>query len=86
MLDAKLLAGASVLGGNAAAFDWGLTAGRVIPRPWLLAGGLTPETVAEAIRQSGAAGVDVSSGVERARGVKDPGRIRDFVGAAKQTG
>ncbi len=83
LLDAKPPAGASLPGGNAAAFDWGLTAGRVIPRPWLLAGGLTPETVTEAIRQSGAAGVDVSSGVERARGVKDPGRIRDFVGAAR---
>ncbi len=83
LLDAKPPAGASLPGGNAAAFDWGLTAGQVIPRPWLLAGGLTPETVAEAIRQSGAAGVDVSSGVERARGVKDPGRIRAFVGAAR---
>jgi phosphoribosylanthranilate isomerase len=83
LLDAKPPAGAGLPGGNAAAFDWGLTAGRVIPRPWLLAGGLTPETVAEAIQQSGAAGVDVSSGVERARGVKDPGRIRDFVGAAR---
>ncbi|SDE01709.1 phosphoribosylanthranilate isomerase [Belnapia rosea] len=83
LLDAKPPAGASLPGGNAAAFDWRLTAGRVIPRPWLLAGGLTPETVAEAIRQSGAAGVDVSSGVERARGVKDPGRIREFVGAAR---
>ena len=86
LLDAKPPAGASLPGGNAAAFDWGLTAGRVIPRPWLLAGGLTPETVAEAIRQSGAAGVDVSSGVERARGVKDPARIRAFVGAAAGRG
>ena len=86
LLDAKPPAGASLPGGNAAAFDWGLTAGRVIPRPWLLAGGLTPETVAEAIRQSGAAGVDVSSGVERARGIKDPARIRAFVGAAAGRG
>ncbi len=86
LLDAKPPAGASLPGGNAAAFDWRLTAGRVIPRPWLLAGGLTPETVAEAIRQSGAAGVDVSSGVERARGVKDPARIRAFVGAAAGRG
>ena len=66
-----------------AAFDWRLVAGAAIPRPWLLAGGLTPENVAEALRQSGAPGVDVSSGVERARGVKDPGRIAGFVAAAR---
>ncbi|WP_149538467.1 phosphoribosylanthranilate isomerase [Siccirubricoccus phaeus] len=83
LLDAKPPPGASLPGGNAAPFDWRLTAGRVIPRPWLLAGGLTPESVAEALRQSGAPGVDVSSGVERARGVKDPARIREFVAAAR---
>jgi phosphoribosylanthranilate isomerase len=83
LLDAKPPPGAALPGGNAAAFDWRLTAGRSIPRPWLLAGGLTPETVAEAIRQSGAPGVDVSSGVERARGVKDPARIAAFVAAAR---
>jgi phosphoribosylanthranilate isomerase len=83
LLDAKPPPGAALPGGNAAAFDWRLTAGRTIPRPWLLAGGLTPGTVAEAIRQSGAPGVDVSSGVERARGVKDPARIAAFVAAAR---
>jgi phosphoribosylanthranilate isomerase len=83
LLDAKPPPGAALPGGNAAAFDWRLTAGRTIPRPWLLAGGLTPDTVAEAVRQSGAPGVDVSSGVERARGVKDPARIAAFVAAAR---
>jgi phosphoribosylanthranilate isomerase len=83
LLDAKPPVGAELPGGNAAAFDWRLTAGRAIPRPWLLAGGLTPENVAEAVRQSGAPGVDVSSGVERARGVKDPARIAAFLAAAK---
>ena len=83
LLDAKPPPGAALPGGNAAPFDWGLTAGRAIPRPWLLAGGLTPGNVAEAIRTSGAPGVDVSSGVERARGVKDPARIAAFVAAAK---
>jgi phosphoribosylanthranilate isomerase len=83
LLDAKPPPGAALPGGNASAFDWRLTAGRTIPRPWLLAGGLTPETVAEAIRRSGAPGVDVSSGVERARGVKDPARIAAFVAAAR---
>ncbi|MBV1796257.1 phosphoribosylanthranilate isomerase [Siccirubricoccus sp. G192] len=83
LLDAKPPVGAELPGGNAAAFDWSLTAGQAIPRPWLLAGGLTPENVAEAIRMSGAPGVDVSSGVERARGVKDPGRIASFLAAAR---
>lgn len=83
LLDAKPPPGASLPGGNASAFDWRLVAGKAIPRPWLLAGGLTPETVAEALWQSGAPGVDVSSGVERARGVKDPARIARFVAAAR---
>ena len=53
------------------------------PRPWLLAGGLTPANVAEAIIASGAPGVDVSSGVERARGIKDPAAIAAFITNAK---
>jgi phosphoribosylanthranilate isomerase len=83
LLDAKAPPGAALPGGNAAPFDWSLTAGRAIPRPWLLAGGLTPGNVGQAIRIAGAPGVDVSSGVERARGVKDPGRIAAFVAAAR---
>jgi phosphoribosylanthranilate isomerase len=70
-------------GGNAAAFDWSVMAGAAVPVPWLLAGGLTPENVGTAIAASDALGVDVSSGVERARGVKDPALIRAFVAAAK---
>lgn len=83
LLDAKAPPGAALPGGNAAPFDWTLTAGRAIPRPWLLAGGLTPENVAQAIAVSGAPGVDVSSGVEAARGVKDGARIAAFVAAAR---
>ena len=83
LLDAKPPAGAELPGGNAAAFDWGLVAGRAVPRPWLLAGGLTPDNVARAVAESGAPGVDVSSGVEKARGVKDPALVRAFVAAAK---
>lgn len=84
LLDARPPPGAALPGGNAAAFDWALTAGRAIPRPWLLAGGLTPANVAEALRVSGAPGVDVSSGVERARGVKDPTLVGAFVRAARE--
>ncbi len=83
LLDAKPSPAATLPGGNAESFDWTLTAGRAVPRPWLLAGGLTPENVARAIRESGAPGVDVSSGVERMRGVKDPALIARFVAAAK---
>ncbi|MFT8243307.1 phosphoribosylanthranilate isomerase [Roseomonas sp. BN140053] len=84
LLDAKPPPGAALPGGNALRFDWALLAGHAVPRPWLLAGGLTPDNVAEALGRSGAPGVDVSSGVERARGVKDPGRIAAFVAAARR--
>lgn len=83
MFDARPPKGATLPGGNAAAFDWTLLKGRRWPLPWMLAGGLTPDNVAEAIRVSGAPAVDVSSGVERAKGVKDPALIRAFVAAAK---
>ncbi|WP_198372312.1 phosphoribosylanthranilate isomerase [Roseomonas rosulenta] len=83
LFDAKPPPGAALPGGNAQPFEWRLLAGRDIPRPWLLAGGLTADNVAEAIRTAGAPGVDVSSGVERARGVKDPALIRAFIAAAR---
>jgi phosphoribosylanthranilate isomerase len=83
LFDAKPPKGATLPGGNAVAFDWTLLAGRKWELPWMLAGGLTPATVAEAIRISGAQAVDVSSGVERAPGVKDPELIRAFIKAAK---
>lgn len=83
LLDAKPPPDAVLPGGNAAPFEWRLARLASIPRPWLLAGGLTPANVAEAIVTSGAPGVDVSSGVERARGVKDAGLIRDFIAAAR---
>lgn len=70
-------------GGNAIAFDWRLIAGRRWPLPWMLSGGLTPANVAEAIALTGARAVDVSSGVERAPGVKDLDKIRAFVAAAR---
>ncbi|MDB6177970.1 phosphoribosylanthranilate isomerase [Paracoccus sp. Z330] len=83
LVDAKAPKDASLPGGNGLTFDWRLLVGRKWLRPWLLAGGLTPDNVAEAIRLTGARGVDVSSGVETAPGVKDSRLIRDFIAAAK---
>lgn len=83
LLDAKPPSGADLPGGNARAFDWSLLRGWTAPMPWLLAGGLTPGNVAGAVRETGATAVDVSSGVERERGVKDPALIRAFVRAAR---
>lgn len=83
LIDAKPPRGADLPGGNGLSFDWRLLAGRKYwTKPWMLAGGLTPDNVAEAVRLTGARQVDVSSGVEASRGVKDPSLIRDFVAAA----
>jgi phosphoribosylanthranilate isomerase len=82
LIDAKPPKGADLPGGNGLAFDWRLLVGRKWLRPWMLAGGLTPANVAEAVRLTGARQVDVSSGVESAPGVKDPRRIAAFVAAA----
>ena len=86
MIDAKPPKDAVLPGGNGVAFDWRLLVGRKWLRPWMLAGGLTPANVAEAIRLTGARQVDVSSGVETAPGVKDAERILDFVAAAQIRG
>jgi phosphoribosylanthranilate isomerase len=83
LFDAKPPPGADRPGGNAARFDWSILQGFQCPLPWMLAGGLDPANVAEAIRISGAGAVDVSSGVESAPGVKDPERIAAFIRAAK---
>ncbi len=82
LVDAKPPKGAELPGGNGLAFDWQLLAGRVWRSPWMLAGGLTPQNVAEAIQRTGARQVDVSSGVEGAVGVKEPDLIRSLVHAA----
>jgi phosphoribosylanthranilate isomerase len=84
LIDAKPPRDAALPGGNGRPFDWGLARDFHPPRPWLLSGGLDPETVEAAVAASGARGVDVSSGVERAPGMKDEGRIRAFVAAARR--
>ena len=82
LIDAKPPKGGEVPGGNGLTFDWRLLQGRRWAVPWMLAGGLTPDNVAEAARLTGARQVDVSSGVERAKGVKDLGLISEFLKAA----
>lgn len=84
LVDAKPPKGADLPGGNGLTFDWRLIAGRRWPVPWLLAGGLTPENVGEAIARTGAKQVDVSSGVESAPGQKDGAKIAAFVAAANR--
>ena len=83
LIEAKPPAGATRPGGNAVSFDWSVMRGWRAPGDWVLAGGLTPENVAEAIAVTGAPCVDVSSGVERSKGVKDPAMIRAFIAAAR---
>lgn len=83
LVDAKPPKNAVLPGGNGVAFDWRLMSARRWSVPWLLAGGLTPDNVAEAIALTGTRQVDVSSGVESAPGIKDAGLIRQFVQAAR---
>lgn len=78
LFDAKAPKGADLPGGLGLVFDWSLLSAHRGPMPWGLAGGLSPDNVAEAVRRTGAPLVDVSSGVESAPGVKDADRIRNF--------
>lgn len=83
LIDAKPPKNAELPGGNGVRFDWTLIANRRWAVPWMLAGGLTPDNVAEGLRLTGARQVDVASGVESAPGVKDPDRMNAFVSAAQ---
>jgi phosphoribosylanthranilate isomerase len=83
LFDAKPLPGETLPGGNGIAFDWRALAGLEGRVDFMLAGGLTPDNVEEAIRLTGARAVDVSSGVESRPGEKDPELIRRFIQAAK---
>lgn len=83
LVDAKPPKGGELPGGNGLSFDWRLIAGRRWPCPWMLAGGLTPENVAEAVKITGAKQVDVSSGVEDAPGQKNAELIQKFVQSSR---
>ena len=83
LLDAKPPKNADLPGGNGVSFDWRLLAGLDLEKPFMVSGGLDPSNVGQAIAISHPAGVDVSSGVETAPGIKDPGKIRSFIEAAR---
>ena len=82
LFDAKPPKDATRPGGNAEAFDWSRLKDNSRRKPWMLAGGLTAENLAEAVKISGAEAVDVSSGVEDAPGVKSIDKIREFLAVA----
>ncbi|HEY5006963.1 MAG TPA: phosphoribosylanthranilate isomerase [Caulobacteraceae bacterium] len=84
MFETKPAPDAERPGGLGQPFDWSLIAGRRFERPHFLAGGLDPWNVVEAVQQSGAPMVDVSSGVERGAGLKDPGLISAFLDAVRR--
>jgi phosphoribosylanthranilate isomerase len=86
MFDARAPKDATRPGGLGMPFDWHVLDGVAHERPFILSGGLTTANVAEAIRITHPGGVDVSSGVERVLGVKDPDMIRAFVHAAREAG
>jgi phosphoribosylanthranilate isomerase len=83
LLDAKAPKGADRPGGHGIPFDWTLLKALDPSLPFMLSGGLTPETVGAAVRTVRPLGVDVSSGVETAPGQKDAGLIRAFIEAAR---
>jgi phosphoribosylanthranilate isomerase len=88
LIDAKPPKDAAYPGGHGRPFDWTVLAGLPQDVPFMLSGGLTPGTVDDAIRTvrglgCDLTGVDVSSGVESAPGVKDSAKIRDFIAAAR---
>ena len=85
LFDARPPKGATRPGGLGAVFDWQLLSKLELKLPYMVSGGLNPDNVAEAVRVTRAGGVDVSSGVESAPGIKDPEMIRQFIRAARAT-
>lgn len=86
LFDARPPRDATRPGGNGEAFDWTILSGLDLGKPFVLSGGLNPDNVVEAVRIAGPGVVDVSSGVERAAGIKDPAKIRAFVDAVRGAG
>ena len=85
LFDARAPKEATRPGGLGAVFDWHLLENLDLKLPFMVSGGLNVGNVTEAVRVTRAGGVDVSSGVERSPGVKDPDMIRDFIRAARAT-
>lgn len=83
LIDTKAPKGSALPGGNGQTFDWKLARRKYWTKPWMLAGGLTAENVAQAISLTGARQVDLSSAVESAPGVKDPAKIQAFMNAVR---
>ncbi len=84
LFDAKPPKDADLPGGNGVSFDWNILNNLELEKPWMLSGGLNPENVRNALVLSGALGVDVSSGVESQKGLKDIELIKTFVREATQ--
>lgn len=70
-------------GGTGQRFDWEILKGKTFAKPWMLSGGLDADNIADALKILSPDAVDVSSGVESARGVKDPEKIKAFISAVK---
>lgn len=83
VFDAKAPKDSPIRGGNGQAFDWSVLSGVDMPPKWMLSGGLNSDNIAAAIQKTHAPMVDVSSGVEKIRGEKDPQKIKDFIEAVK---
>jgi phosphoribosylanthranilate isomerase len=86
LFDARPPREATRPGGNGESFDWTILSGLDLGKPFVLSGGLNPDNVVEAVQIAGPGVVDVSSGVERATGIKDPAKIRAFVDAVRGAG
>lgn len=84
LFDAKAPENSNIAGGNGTPFDWTILKGRKFPKPWMLSGGLTPDNIGDALSILSPDAVDVSSGVESSRGIKDADKIREFIQAVKQ--
>lgn len=85
LFDAKPPKNAEVPGGAGVSFDWSILKDKKFKKPWMLSGGLDKDNVQEALSLLSPDGVDVSSGVESSRGMKDPQKIEAFIKAAKKS-